>query len=107
MRRHDQNQARQTYETAARADVGPAPGDPGVGWTIAFLAEHLDARGRAVISYARIVCKRHRIDLRAALPLARDVLTGETADTCEALFVLLESEWEGTLGDALAAARRV
>lgn len=72
-----------------------------------FLYEHLDGTGRAEVAYARIVSRRHRIDLRAALTIARDVLAGESNETCEALYVLLSDGWDSALGEALAAARRV
>lgn len=108
MRRHDsqQNPRSTTVGTYSPPD-NPHPGDPNVGWAIDFLSPHLDARGKAVVACAKLVVRRHRVEMRAALAVARDVLAGESLEHCEALAVLLNGEWEGSLGDALHAARRV
>lgn len=108
MRRHDpQQQPRATTVGTYTPPENAHTGDPAIGWTIEFLSPHLDARGRAVVSYARLVVRRHRIDMRSALAMASDVLAGETIEHCEALAVLLTGEWDGSLGDALHAARRI
>lgn len=106
MRRHDpqHQQPRTTIGTYSPPDT---VGDTSVEWTLSFFATNLDSHGRAVISCARFVSRRHRIDLKSSLSLARDVLGGETAESCEALAVLLDGGWDGALGDAVSAARRV
>jgi len=110
MRRHDPQQHQQP-KTGVGPGVYSVPdtvvGDPGVDWALTFLAGNLDPRGRAIVSCARFVVRRHRIDLKAALALARDVLSGETEEHCEALAVLLDGGWDGALGDAVGAARRI
>lgn len=106
MRRHEPQPQRTTALTTYAPPETP-PGESSIGWTIDFLAPDLDPRGRAVISCARLITQRHRVDVRAALGVARDVLAAETVEHCEALSALLNGDWDGTLGDALNAARRV
>lgn len=108
MRRHDpQQQPRSTMVGTYSSPESPHAGDPNIGWVIDFLSSHLDARGRAVVACARLVVRRHRVEMRSALGVARDVLAGESLEHCEALAVLLGGEWDGSLGDALHAARRI
>ena len=108
MRRHDsQQQPRAATVGTYAPPENPHAGDPTIGWTLEFLSPHLDAHGRAIIACARLIARRHRIEIRGALGMARDVLCGETLEHCEALAVLLGGKWEGSLGDALNAARRV
>jgi hypothetical protein len=112
MRRHDPQQHQQAKPVAdpgtySSEKTGHHVGDAGLAWALDFLSPHLDPRGRAIVAYGRLVARRHRVDMRSAIALARDVLTGETAESCEALSVLLDGDWDGALGDAVNAARRI
>jgi len=112
MRRHDPQQHQQIKPptdpgTYTATTAGQSGGETGVAWALDFLSPHLDPRGRAIVAYGRLVARRHRIDMRSAITLARDVLAGETPESCETLAVLLDGGWDGALGDAVNAARRV
>jgi len=81
--------------------------EAGVLWVLNLLAGHLDGTGAGIVAYARALSRRHRIDIRSALAVAKDALDGESDATCEALAVLLTDEWDASIGEAVAAARRI
>jgi hypothetical protein len=72
-----------------------------------LLYDHLNGHGKAIVSYAKLLSRRHRVDMREALSVARDVLSSEDEATCETLVVLIADGWDATLGEVVAAARKV
>lgn len=84
-------------------DPGSLPGD--LGELLGLITMVSGPRVTATIAIALRLREDAPLPLRALVVVARDLLTGETEQTCEAVTALVRSGWFGCTGELLAAAR--
>jgi len=87
----------------AGCDPGSLPED--LGSLLALISRSSGARVTATTAIALRLREDAPLPLRGLVVIARDLLSGETEQTCEAVSALIRGGWYGGTGELLAAAR--